>query len=58
MWLSKRLHKIKFDSDDNLPLKKPLKVDMIGIMMRSVFEEDGRLYPQVFLDHTFYKLSI
>ena len=45
MWLSKRLHKIKFDSDDNLPLKKPLKVDMIGIMMRSVFEEDGKLYP-------------
>ena len=58
MGLSKRLHEIKFDSDDNLSLKKPLKVDMIGIMMRSVFEEDGRLYLQVFLDHTFYKLSI
>ena len=26
--------------------------------IRSVFEEDGKLYPQVFLDDTFYKLSI
>ena len=28
------------------------------IIIRSVFEEDGKLYPQVFLDHTLYELSI
>ena len=42
--------KIKFNSDDDLPLNKPLKFHMMTIIIRSVFEEDGKLYPQVFLD--------
>ena len=50
--------KIKFNSDDNLPLNKPLKFYLITIDIRSVFEEDGKLYPQVFLDNTLYELSI
>ena len=40
--------KIKFDSDNNLPLNKPLKFHMMTIIIRSVFEEDGKLYLQVF----------
>ena len=28
------------------------------IVVRSVFEKDGKLYPQVFLDDTLYELSI
>ena len=27
-------------------------------IIRSVFEENGKLYPQVFLDDTLYELSI
>ena len=50
--------KIKFDSDDNLPLNKPLKFHNMTIIIRSVFEEDGKLYLQVFLDDTLYKLNI
>ena len=50
--------KIKFNFDDNLPLKKPLKFHNMTITMRSVFEEDGELYPQVFLDDTLYELSV
>ena len=42
--------KIKFNSDDDLPLNKPLKFHMMTIIIRSVFEEDGKLYWQVFLD--------
>ena len=49
--------KIKFNSDDNLPLKKPLKFHNMAITIRSVFGEDGKLYPQVFLDDTLYELS-
>ena len=49
--------KIKFDSDDNLPLNKPLKFHNITITIRSVFEEGGKLDPQVFLDDTLYELS-
>ena len=37
--------KIKFNSDDDLPLNKPLKFHNMTIIIRSVFEEDGKLYP-------------
>ena len=37
--------KIKFISDDNLSLNKPLKFHRMTIIIRSVFEEDGELYP-------------
>ena len=50
--------KIKFNSDDDLPLNKPLKFHNMTITIRSVFEEDGKLYPQVFLDDTLYELNI
>ena len=40
--------KIKFNSDDNLPLNKPLKFDNMTITIRSVFEEDGKIYLQLF----------
>ena len=42
--------KIKFNSDDDLPLTKPLKCHTVAIIIRFVFEEEGKLYPQVFLD--------
>ena len=49
--------KIKFNSDDNLPLSKLLKFHLMTITIRSVFEEDGKLYPQVYLDNALYELS-
>ena len=50
--------KIKFNSDDNLPLNKPLKFHNTTIIVRSVFEEDGNLYLQVFLDDALYELNV
>ena len=48
-----------FDStDENKKLNKPLKFHNMTIIIRSVFEEDGKLYPQVFLDNTLYELNI
>ena len=41
--------KIKFNSDDDLLLNKPQKFHSMTIVIRSVFEDDGKLYPQVFL---------
>ena len=49
--------KIKFNSDDDLPLNKLLKFHIMTIVIRSVFE-DGKLYPQVFLDDALYELHI
>ena len=56
--MKKDYMKIKFNSDDDLPLNKPLKFHNMTITIRSVFEEDGKLYPQVFLDDTLYELNI
>ena len=46
----KNYMKIKFNSDGDSPLNKPLKFHLMTITIRSVFEKDGQLYPQVFLD--------
>ena len=40
--------KIKFNSDDNLPLNKMLKFHMLTVSVRSVFEKDGKYFPQFF----------
>ena len=40
--------KIKFNSDDELPSNKQLKFHNVTITIRSVFEDDGKLYPEVF----------
>ena len=48
--------KIKFNSDDDLPLNKQLKFMSLTIIVRTVFEEDGKYYPQIFLDQCLYKL--
>ena len=49
--------KIKFNSDDDIPLNKPLKFHLMTITIRSVFQEDNKLYPQVFLDDSLYELN-
>ena len=41
--------KIKFNSDDDLSLNKPQKLHAMTIIIRSVFEEGGKLYPQVWI---------
>ena len=48
--------KIKFNSDDDLPLNKPLKFHAMTIIIRSVFEEGGKLYPQFFFGDALYEL--
>ena len=48
--------KIKFDSDDDLPLKKALELHKIRIVVRSVLNRSSKCYQQVFLDACLYKL--
>ena len=42
------MQKIKFNSENDLPLNKPLTFHATTIIIRSVFKEDGKLYPQLF----------
>ena len=50
----------KIDDDwvenNNLPLNKILKFYNMTVTIRCVFEEDNKLYPQVFLDEALYSL--
>ena len=48
--------KIKFNSEDKLHLNKQLKFLSVTIVIKSVFEEDGKYYSQAFLDDCLYEL--
>ena len=50
--------KIKFNTDDNLPLNKPLKLHLLTIIVRCIFEEDSKFYPQLYLDDCLYELRV
>ena len=47
---------ISLNSDDDLPLKKTLKFCNMIIVVRFVFHEGNKYYPQVVLDAWLYKL--
>ena len=48
--------KIKFDSDDNLPINKMIEIPIVTIAVRAVFHENNKCYPQVFLGECLYKI--
>ena len=45
-----------FKSNDDLPLNKPLILRLLTINIRSVISENGKFYPQLFLDDVLYEL--
>ena len=48
--------KMKFNSDDELPLNKTIEIPTMTIVVRAVFHENNKYYPHVFLDECLYKL--
>ena len=52
----KDFKKIRFECNDNLPLNKPIKLRLLTIIIRSVFSEAGKFYPQLFLDDALFEL--
>ena len=48
--------KIKFNTDDDIPLNKELYFLTITVIIRCVFEKDGKYYPQVYLDECLYQV--
>ena len=47
--------KIKFESDDNLPISKIINIPLCAVIVRGVFEEDSKYYSQVLLLDCFYE---
>ena len=52
----KSFMKYKFDVDDNFPLNKRLKLRMLTIIVRSIFQEGKKLYSQIYLDERLCEL--
>ena len=52
----KDFRKIRLESNDDVSLNKPIKLLLLTIIIRSVFNEDGKFYPQLFLDDALYEL--
>ena len=52
----KDFKKIRFESGDDLPMNKPIKLRLLTILIRCVFSEDGKFYHQLFLGDALYKL--
>ena len=48
--------KMKFNSDDDLPLNKNLQLRSMTIVVRFVFHKGNKYCPHVFLDESLYKL--
>ena len=48
--------KIKFNSDNELPLNKTVEITTITIVVRAIFLENNKYYPQIFLDEYLYKI--
>ena len=48
--------KIKFESNDNLPTDNIVNMHQFTIIIRSVFAQNSKFYPQLFLDDALYEL--
>ena len=51
----KNIWKTKFNPDDELPLNKAIEIPGMIIVVRTLFYENNKYYPQVFFDECLYK---
>ena len=52
----KDLKRNRFESNDDLPMNEPIRLHLLAINIRYVFSEDGKFYPQLFLNDALYEL--
>ena len=50
--------KTKFNSDYELPIDKMIEIPSMTIVVRVIFYENNKYYPQIFVDGCLYKLLI
>ena len=48
--------KVKFESNDSLPTDNIIDMHQVTIIIRSVFAQNSKFYPQLFLDDALYEL--
>ena len=55
-FMKRNYARIGVNTDDDVPLNKPLKFPTLTIIIRCVFQEGEKLYPQIYFDECLYKL--
>ena len=55
LFYEKNYATIGVNTDDDVPLNKPLKFPTLTIIIRCVFQEGEKLYPQIYFDECLYK---
>ena len=58
LFYEKNYARIGVNTDDDLPLNKPLKFPTLTIIIRCVFQEGIKLYPQIYLDECLYEIVV
>ena len=48
--------KKKFKSNDNFPTDNIVNMHLVTIIISSIFAQNGKFYPQLFLDDALYEL--
>ena len=48
--------KIKFNSDEELLLNKTIEIPTMTALVRTIFYENNKYYPQVLLDECLYNI--
>ena len=56
LFYKKNHAKTGINTDDNLPLNRPLKFPTLTIIIRCVLQDGEKLYPQIYLDGCLYEL--
>ena len=56
-FMKKNYARIRINTDDVSLLNKPLKFPTLTIIIRCVFQESEKLYPQIYLDECLYELK-
>ena len=47
--------KIKFESNNTFPTDKNVNIPTATIVIRAIFDKDGKYHPQLFLNYGLYK---
>ena len=55
LFYEKNYARIGINTDDDVPSNKPLKFPTLTIIIRCVFQEAEKMYPQICLDECLYK---
>ena len=56
LYYGKNYARIGVNTDDHLPLKKPLKFSTLTIIIRCFLQKGKKLYPQIYLSKCLYEL--